>query len=275
MGKGRIAEIAGTMKKSEDLLIKPRKQSAVSDDAYDALFGPVKNKRTFEEVSDRLKELIFNGTLKPGQQLPSETALAQLFQVGRQSVREALRILELSGFINVRSGKKGGAVIEETIMNKLSMMFLDAIKFKRLSLDDFIDARRAVELAMFNFVFKNCVKKDIENFRENIEKAKLKLERGVVAYEENVDFHRLLARTSKNYIFCLLEESILAIHIDFKSKLMAATINQSMQIVLLHEQIVDALAMRKKKEAVAYLNQDLSAAKGIFATNTRKLNKNR
>lgn len=248
---------------------KPKKRTALSDDAYNALFGPLKNKRTFEGVSDRLKELIFNGTLKPGQQLPSETALARLFQVGRQSIREALRILELSGFITVRSGIKGGAVIEETILSKLSMMFLDAIKFNRLSLDDFADARRAVELAMFDFVFKNYDSADIKDFRDNIEKAKLKLSTGVAAYEENIEFHRLLARTSKNYIFKLVEESILAIHIDFKSKLMGATTNQSMRIVLLHEQIVNALAARKKKEAIKYLNEDLSAAKRILAGNRK------
>lgn len=252
---------------------KQIKRNITSDDTYNTLFGPVKNKRTFEEVSDRLKELIFNGTLKPGQQLPSETALAKLFQVGRQSVREALRILELSGFIAVRPGIKGGAVIEETIPHKLSMMFLDAIKFNRLSLDDFVDARRAVEMAMFDFVFKNCDGKDIEKLQDNIEKAKMKLKNGLVAYEENIDFHRLLARASKNYIFNLVEESILAIHTDFKSKLMAATLDQSMQIVLLHEQIVQALIAGKKKQAVECLNEDLSAAKGILAGN--KKNKSR
>jgi len=251
------------------LIDKSKKKIIRSDDAYNSLFEPVKNKRTFEEVSDRLKELIFNGTLKPGQQLPSETALAELFEVGRQSVREALRILELSGFITVRPGIKGGAVIEETILHRLSMMFLDAIKFNRMSLDDFVHARRAVELAMFDFAFKNCDSKDIAKLRDNIGKAKQKLKNGLVAYEENIDFHRLLAKASKNYIFSLVEESILAIHTDFKSKLMAATINQSSQIVFLHEQIVDALAAKKKKSAIAHLNEDLSSAKRILAGNAK------
>jgi DNA-binding FadR family transcriptional regulator len=49
---------------------------------YTTLIGPVRNKRTFEGVSDKLKALIFDGTLKPGQQLPSEHALAKLFHVG-------------------------------------------------------------------------------------------------------------------------------------------------------------------------------------------------
>src|SRR5512139_532103 len=121
---------------------------------YASLIEPVKNKRTFEGVSDKLKELIFNGTLKPGQQLPSETALAQLFQVGRQSVREALRVLERSGFITVKAGVKGGPIIEDTLHRKMAALFLDASRFNRVSLDDYTSALFAIDSALMDFIFE-------------------------------------------------------------------------------------------------------------------------
>jgi len=65
--------------------------------AQKAIFTPIKSKRAFEEVSSRIKELIFEGVLKPGDKVSSEGELAKQFNVGRQTVREALRILELSG----------------------------------------------------------------------------------------------------------------------------------------------------------------------------------
>jgi len=58
------------------------------------VFTPLKNPRTFEEVSNRIKKLIFDGVFKPGDKLPPEIEIAQQFNVGRQSIREALRILE-------------------------------------------------------------------------------------------------------------------------------------------------------------------------------------
>jgi len=58
------------------------------------LFKPIRGKRTFEEISSEIKRLIFDGVLKPGDKLPSEIELAKMFAVGRQSVREALRLLE-------------------------------------------------------------------------------------------------------------------------------------------------------------------------------------
>ena len=75
------------------------------------LFQPIKNERTFEKVSTRIKRLIFDGVLKPGDRLPSEMELAHQFDVGRQTIREALRILELSGFITVQKGGSGGPLI--------------------------------------------------------------------------------------------------------------------------------------------------------------------
>jgi DNA-binding transcriptional MocR family regulator len=71
------------------------------------LFTPIESKRTFEEISSKVKTLIFDGTLKPGDRLPSELELAKQFGVGRQSVREALRLLELSGFVSIQKGYGG------------------------------------------------------------------------------------------------------------------------------------------------------------------------
>src|SRR5271157_5084720 len=142
---------------------------------YESLIEPVKNKRTFEEVSDRLKELIFNGTLKPGQQLPSEPALAQIFHVGRQSVREALRVLEISGFITVRPGAKGGAMIESTMLSKLSGLFLETFRLHKISIEDCIAARKAIEASVIDLAIQNAGEEDIEALRNNIVVARKKL----------------------------------------------------------------------------------------------------
>jgi len=235
---------------------------------YATLIGPVKNKRTFEEVSDKLKELIFDGTLKPGQQLPSEHALAKLFHVGRQSVREALRVLELSGFITIRAGIKGGAVIEGTMLSKIAGLFLDTFKLHKVSLEDCMTARKAIEVSVLDFVLKNADESDIESLRDNIMKAKVKLRASDSAYDENVDFHRILARASKNYTFCIVMESIMAVFSDFKSRATTVTPEQSKNIIKGHEAIVDAIAAKKKKLAIELLGKDLASAGRILLGNS-------
>jgi GntR family transcriptional regulator, transcriptional repressor for pyruvate dehydrogenase complex len=238
---------------------------------YEKLIEPVKSKRTFEEVSDRLKELIFNGTLKPGQQLPSENALAQLFHVGRQSLREALRVLELSGFITVRPGVKGGAMIESTMLSKLSGIFLGMFKFHRISPEDCVAARRAIEASMLDFVFKNADAGDIEALRSNIMAARRKVHANKSAHEENLDFHRLLAKASKNHTLSIVVESILTVFSDLRSRHKSVSLQQSKIIVGLHEALVDALVAKERSRAHELLKQDLSSAEKIMLPDKRSV----
>lgn len=236
---------------------------------YAALIGPVKNKRTFEGVSDKLKELIFDGTLKPGQQLPSEHALAKLFCVGRQSVREALRVLELSGFITIKAGVKGGAIIEGTMLSKIGGLFLDTFKLHKVSLEDCMAARKAIEASVMDSVIKNADQSDIESLRHNIMKAKAKLHENDSAYEENIDFHRILARASKNYTFCIVMESIMAVFSDLKTRSTTVSPKQSINIIKGHEAMVDAIAAKKKKLAIELLGKDLANAGRILLGNSK------
>src|SRR5437870_13040111 len=64
----------------------------------------IKKTRIHEEVVTQIHELIREGRLKAGDQLPSERELAETFQVSRASVREALRALETHGLIISRTG---------------------------------------------------------------------------------------------------------------------------------------------------------------------------
>lgn len=228
------------------------------------LIAPLKNKRTFEAVSDQLKELIFNGTLKPGQQLPSETALAEMFQVGRQSVREGLRILELSGFITTKPGIKGGSVIESTIFSKIGSLFLDAFRFDKVSMADFLSARKAIETTVLDFVIEYADEKDIAALQSNVSQARQTLTQGRPAFEENIEFHRLFAAASKNYVFCLVVESLLTVLADFKSRYSIVDLEQSTRIVNYHEAIVSAIEQKDKKRARELLEADLKEAGDIF-----------
>lgn len=64
----------------------------------------VKRVRLFEQAVDQLQELILSGSYEPGDKLPTEQELCDLLGVSRSSVREAMRVLEAEGLINVRRG---------------------------------------------------------------------------------------------------------------------------------------------------------------------------
>jgi DNA-binding FadR family transcriptional regulator len=149
--------------------------------------------RAFEEVSSKIKEMIFKGVMKPGDRLPSEVELASRFQVGRQSVREALRILELSGFISVqKEGRSSGAIIQDTILKTVSDRFVDALVFEKLSLDHLTIARLEIEKRVVYYAINNACEQDCLALEENIARAREKIARNEPATEENILFHQLL-----------------------------------------------------------------------------------
>jgi DNA-binding FadR family transcriptional regulator len=67
--------------------------------------APIRSKRVYEEVAERIAQLIKNAELQSGDRLPAERDLARRFSVSRPSVREAIIALETAGLVEVRAGE--------------------------------------------------------------------------------------------------------------------------------------------------------------------------
>jgi GntR family transcriptional repressor for pyruvate dehydrogenase complex len=220
------------------------------------MFDPIKRTRTFEDVSDKIKQLIFDDVLKPGEKLPSEAQLALQFGVGRQTVREALRLLETSGFITIHRGGGGGPIIKDTIFNRISDLFLDAFRIKKVTLAELTVARLEIEKVVLNYVIDNAEESDIRSLQKNVTEARKKIDNNIVATEENIQFHTLLAQASRNHVFFIVVESIMAVVGDFLSRI-GPEVETSDNVVSYHEDIVKAIAEKKRSKAINLLEQHL------------------
>ncbi|MBP7528404.1 MAG: FadR family transcriptional regulator [Syntrophorhabdaceae bacterium] len=219
-------------------------------------FNPIKNRRTFDEISTEIKKMIIEGIFKPGDKLPSESEIARQFNVGRQTVREALRLLELSGFLRVHKGGGGGSIITNTILDTISKSLLDAVLMKNISVAELTRARSDIEKLVISQAVENATEEDISILNENISKGSKKIARGVQAFEENIGFHILLAKTSKNGVFTIVVESIMAIVADFLSRI-PQTLEISARIMGEHKQMVDAIVEHDKERAIKLMDAHL------------------
>jgi GntR family transcriptional regulator, transcriptional repressor for pyruvate dehydrogenase complex len=75
------------------------------------VFTPVQTRRTFEEAVEQIAEKIKLGELRVGDRLPSERSLAEQMQISRPTLREAVKVLQDSGLIDVRRGSGGGMFV--------------------------------------------------------------------------------------------------------------------------------------------------------------------
>jgi DNA-binding FadR family transcriptional regulator len=185
--------------------------------ATDFDVAPISPQRIFQEVADRLRRNISEGKLKPGDKLPAERELAQLFGVRRNTMREALRALELSGLIELKLGATGGAFVREGSSNAVvngmrDLYFLGAITPEQLT-----DARIAISGAVIRMAVDRITDAEIDALEANVAAAARAHTAG--DFEERTKhhqaFHVLLARTTHNPIMIAAMEGIMEVTRQF------------------------------------------------------------
>jgi GntR family transcriptional regulator, transcriptional repressor for pyruvate dehydrogenase complex len=223
--------------------------SCVANHVQGDLFTPVENRRSFERVSEQIKEAIVDGRLKPGDRLPPETELAARLHVSRQTVREALRMLEHAGLLETpKRGNGGGTVIRNAIPATISGLFVDALRLNSISVDELNEARASVEQVILKFAIERANEEDIRLLSENIAESRRLVEAGVEASENDIEFHRLLAQCSKNRVIELVADALLC---GLRSVLARTppTVQMSVESVSRHEAVLAALKRRDPEAA--------------------------
>ena len=132
-------------------------------------FKPIRPVRISAEVADQLKQSILLGQFKAGQRLPSERDLAEEFKVSRVAIREALRSLENSGFINTRQGATGGAFVTDLTFDHLARSFLDLFLAEKISLPEFYKVRLLIEPEMARLAAARITPEYRQRLREALE----------------------------------------------------------------------------------------------------------
>ena len=227
-------------------------------------FQSLKTKRAFERISDQVREQVYSGVFKIGDKLPSERELADQFQTGRMVVREALRILEQSGLIYIKYGNDGGAIVKDPDSAAITRSFSDMVRVGNVTLRNLTDARIGIESIILESAIKNIKSQDLKLMEANIADTEREIFEGSRATEDNLDFHMLLAKLSKNPLFEMMIEAILNVAKSFLL-MMKPDVKYSMKVLKSHKQIYKAIkgknlevAKRKMEEHLLDVDKKLS-----------------
>jgi DNA-binding FadR family transcriptional regulator len=213
-----------------------------------SVFRPLKTERAYKQVSEQIKEMIFSGVLKPGNKLPSERELASQFKTGRMTVREGLRVLEQSGLIYIKQGSNGGAYIKTADAKVVSRSISDMMRLGNVKLGELTEARLGIEKMILDFAIKGIDENVLFLLQANLKDSEKLLQRGVIARENNIKFHLLLAKASRNPIFEMIEESVMSLVSYFLKQLKTDT-EYSARVLNYHKEIYEAI--REKDVTVA------------------------
>lgn len=172
-------------------------------------FTSIKRRKVHEDVAEQIENQILSGGLPEGSSLPSERSLMEAFNVGRPAVREALLLLQRSGFIKVSSGGRT-LVTRPTAANFLDQLSSSARHL--LSSEEgersFQEARRLFEAAIARNAAEIATKDDIQR----LEAALLANQQSIGNLESfertDVAFHLTLAEIGENPVFSALHKAI-------------------------------------------------------------------
>lgn len=116
-----------------------------SDAGNRPMFRPARPQRAVDQIVAQVESLLHDGKLRPGDRLPSERALAEQFAVSRNTVREALRILEFNGMLVLKRGSTGGAFVTQPDTGAAARGVVDALDRAGFPARDVKAARASLE----------------------------------------------------------------------------------------------------------------------------------
>ena len=172
-------------------------------------FKPIKTARVSENVLKQLKDAILLGDYKSGDKLPSERELTSAFQVSRGVVREAVRALEISGFVVMRQGPAGGAFVTDLSLNQVGNAFLDLFLTKKVSMAEVAQVRTHVEPKVAQLASIRIT----PEYQKELEEAQVAEFVEPKSHADRIirltEVHRVLARVCGNRFFETIVRSML------------------------------------------------------------------
>jgi len=129
------------------------------------LFQKVKKKRIYHEVADQIEEAVVSGLLKAGEKLPPERELVGRFDVSRRTLREALRIVEQKGLIEIKVGSRGGAFVKDLTTAPISESLGLLIRSKKISLRELAEFRLDIESLVAGRAARQATREDVESLK--------------------------------------------------------------------------------------------------------------
>jgi GntR family transcriptional repressor for pyruvate dehydrogenase complex len=169
----------------------------------------VEKKRAYESIVQQVLDLIENGKLKQGDQLPSERELTEIFKVSRTTVREAIRTLESMKLLQSRQGN-GTYVLasnEEDLVQPLAAALFNA----KDDIRHIFYVRKIIEPHVAELAAENATAQEIEEMEEILRRQEICVEKGENIIETDSAFHNLMAGATKNRVM----ERLTAALVDF------------------------------------------------------------
>jgi DNA-binding FadR family transcriptional regulator len=167
---------------------------------------PIRRVRLYENAVEQIQTLILRKKYKPGDRLPSERSLAEQFHISRHSLREALRILDVMGLIEIKVGD--GIYVKEVdflpYIESLNLSISSRLQIERDTFVKLWGARKILEMGMVELAVKQATESFLKSLWWCIEEMKKNIDHQDAFISAGIRFHRLIAEMAQNEVLILI-----------------------------------------------------------------------
>jgi len=207
-------------------------------------FEAVRKNKLPEEVASRLEQLIVK-QLQPGDKLPPERRLAEMFQVSRSSIRDAIRRLELMGLVEPRQG--AGTVVRDLSNHPLNNPLAQVLLRKREQVAELLDVRTMLEPALAARAALRISPDEVAELEEILRRQEEKIRKGESTVEEDSEFHYNIALATNNTVILKVLDVLMDLLRDTRERSLQ-TEGRPQKSLAGHRRILAAL---KRRDSVA------------------------
>jgi len=229
---------------------------------------PIVTKRVYQEIIAQFVEMIRSDRIKAGEKLPAERILAEMFQVSRPSVREALRAMETIGLVEIRAG--GGAYVTDLNMAPFFNTFAPLLTRHENFELELLELRELLEIRSAELTAENCTPEIAEYLEEPILRMEASLKSGDKAegLTGDLQFHKRISEKSGNYILKKASEfvnSLLEISIRGGRSLILQDEDNVTLLYREHRNIFDAIKANDPAGARESMTRHLKNIKEFYS----------
>lgn len=209
---------------------------------------PIDNTSIVQRVIDRLTKAMINKELRPGDKIPTEMELANSFGVGRNSVREALKILSSFGVLEIR--RPEGTFVTNGFSDKMiDPLLYGIILDETKSLESLKELREWMDWGVLRLAIKKADDNDIENLEQRFAELQAALSTKDVEkfFDADNKFHAALDEASHNELFAKIANLVrtLTSEIRLKTARHLCKLNRREEMETAHKMLLDAVKNRE------------------------------
>ncbi len=224
-------------------------------------FKPIKPKKVSSQIADQIRESILAGDFSPGDKLPPERELAEMFGVSRPSVREALNILASAGLVMSYQG--GGTVVLSLVDSGQGNALSELIRTQQDRALEVIEVRKCMESWTAYYAAQRALPEDLRRLDEILLGMEKNLAGQLPSEDLDANLHIIIARATHNIVWLHLMQSLFDAMKEFQRGVWRAvylTLEDHNLLFQHHSAIVEAIRTRNAEGAREAMTHHLTFA---------------